>query len=171
MFTHLGLPMNRYNFVLPSENQNAFARSPSAQTPTLTCFFLSYYTGSIKFWSLLQGVRIWNFEEKTKQNKNILSAVTVYVVIQSLKDILYYQFFCCKDLHETSKYLGPSINGLFTGGNTKLCCRGFVLGIFQSTTANKIDSEHTQDFKRWLPVCETEILQVTVKRIEVFSFS
>ena len=26
-----GLPMNRYTFVLPSENQNAFACSPSAQ--------------------------------------------------------------------------------------------------------------------------------------------
>ena len=39
-----------------------------------------------------------------------------------------------------------------------------------STTANKIDSEQTQDYKRLLPVCEAEILQVTVKRIEVFSF-
>ena len=32
--------------------------------------FLSHDTGSIKFWSLHQGVRILNFEEKTKQNKN-----------------------------------------------------------------------------------------------------
>ena len=40
---------------------------------------------------------------------------------------------------------------------------------FQSTTANKIDSEHTQDYKRLLPVCEAEILQVTVKRIDFFS--
>ena len=30
---NLGLPMNRYTFVLPSENQNAFACSPSAQMP------------------------------------------------------------------------------------------------------------------------------------------
>ena len=28
--------------------------------------FLSYATGTIKFWSLRQGVRRWNFEEKTK---------------------------------------------------------------------------------------------------------
>ena len=28
---NLGLPMNRYTFVLPLENQNAFACSPSAQ--------------------------------------------------------------------------------------------------------------------------------------------
>ena len=35
--------------------------------------------------------------------------------------------------------------------------------------ANKIDSEHTRDYKRLLPVCEAEILRVTVKRIEVFS--
>ena len=66
--------------------------------------------------------------------------------------------------------LGPSIYGLVTDGNTKLCCRGFVLALFQSTTANKIDSEHTQDYKRLLQVCEAEILRVTVKKkIEVFS--
>ena len=67
--------------------------------------------------------------------------------------------------------LGTSIKGLVTDGNTKLCCRGFTLALFQSTTANKIDSEHTQDYKRLLPVCEAEILRVTVKIIEVFSFS
>ena len=65
--------------------------------------------------------------------------------------------------------LGPSINGLVTEGNKKLCCRGFILALFQSTTANKIDSEHTQDYKRLLSICEAEILRVTVKRIEVFS--
>ena len=66
--------------------------------------------------------------------------------------------------------LGPSINRLVTDGNTKSCCRGFILAIFQSNTANKIDSEHTQDYKRLLPVCEAEILRVTAKRIDVFSF-
>ena len=30
--------------------------------------------------------------------------------------------------------------GLVTDGNTQLCCRGFILALFQSTTANKIDS-------------------------------
>ena len=30
---NLGLPMNRYTFVLPSENRNAFACSPCAQMP------------------------------------------------------------------------------------------------------------------------------------------
>ena len=54
--------------------------------------------------------------------------------------------------------------------NTKLCCRSFILEIFQSTTANKIDSEHTKDYKRLLSVCEAEIIRFTVKRIEVFSF-
>ena len=61
------------------------------------------------------------------------------------------------------------MNILVTDGFTKLCCRSFILALFQSTTANKIDSEHTQDCKRLLQVCESEILQVTVKRIEVFS--
>ena len=36
-------------------------------------------------------------------------------------------------------YLGPSINGLVTDGNTKLCCCGFFLALFQSTAAIKID--------------------------------
>ena len=65
--------------------------------------------------------------------------------------------------------LGPSINGLVTDGKTKLCSRGFILALFQSTTANKIDSEHTQDYKRLLPVWEAEILRVTIKIIEIFS--
>ena len=42
--------------------------------------------------------------------------------------------------------------------------------LFQSTKANKIDSENTQDYKRLLMVSEAEILRVTVKRIEVFIF-
>ena len=41
--------------------------------------------------------------------------------------------------------------------------------LYISTTANKTDSEHTPDYKRLLSVCEAEILQVTVSRIEVFS--
>ena len=41
----------------------------------------------------------------------------------------------------TCSELGPSINGLVTDGNTKICCRGFILALFQSTTANKVDSE------------------------------
>ena len=53
---------------------------------------------------------------------------------------------------------------------TELCCRGFILALFQSTTANKIDSEHTRDYKRVLTVCEAKILRVTVKIIEFFSF-
>ena len=67
------------------------------------------------------------------------------------------------------KFSSLDINGLVTDRNTKLCCRGFILALFQSTKSNKIDSEHTQDYKRLLPVCEAEILQVTVKRIEDFS--
>ena len=53
--------------------------------------------------------------------------------------------------------LGPSINGLVTDGNTKLCCRGFILALLQSTTAIKIDFEHTRDYKRLLLVCESEL--------------
>ena len=40
--------------------------------------------------------------------------------------------------------------------------------LLQSTTADKIDPEHTRDYKRLLLVCEAEILQATVKRIEFF---
>ena len=75
-------------------------------------------------------------------------------------------------MHGSRKFwseLGPSINGLVTDRNTKLSCRGFILALFQTTTANKIDSEHTHDYKRLLQVCEAEILRVTVKGNEVFS--
>ena len=50
--------------------------------------------------------------------------------------------------------LGPSMNRLVTDGNTKLCCRGFILALFQSSTDNTIDT----DYNRLLPVCEAEIL-------------
>ena len=66
--------------------------------------------------------------------------------------------------------LGPSIKGLVTDRNAKLCCRGFVLALFQSTTANKIDPEHTPDYTKLFLVCVVEILQVTVNKIEVLSF-
>ena len=68
----------------------------------------------------------------------------------------------------TGLYLGPSINGLVTEGNSKLCCRGFVLALFQSTTVYKIDSEHIQDYTKLLSLCKVEILQVTVNKIEIF---
>ena len=74
---------------------------------------------------------------------------------------------------ETTKpILGPSINGQVTDGNTKLCCRGSILALFQSTTAdkdNKVDSEHTRDYTKLFPVCKVKILQVTVNTIEVLS--
>ena len=57
----------------------------------------------------------------------------------------------------------------YTDGNTKLCCHGSVLALFQSTTTNKIDSEHTRDYTKLFPVCKDEILQVTVNKIEVLS--
>ena len=45
---------------------------------------------------------------------------------------------------------------LVTDRNTKLCCRAFVLALFQSTTANKIDSEHTRDYTKVFSVCKVE---------------
>ena len=44
----------------------------------------------------------------------------------------------CVRRFPTMWYLGPSINGLVTDGNTKLCCRGLVLVLFESTTTNKL---------------------------------
>ena len=63
----------------------------------------------------------------------------------------------------TCLLLTTRTHGLVTDGNAKLCCQGFILAPFQSTTANQIYSEHTQDYKRLLSVCEAEILRVTVK--------
>ena len=64
--------------------------------------------------------------------------------------------------HHITYALGPSINRLVTDGNTKLCCRDSVLVLFQSTTANKIDFEHTHYYMKLFWVCKVEILQVTV---------
>ena len=69
----------------------------------------------------------------------------------------------------TGWLLGPSINGLVTVGNTKLCCRGFVLALFQSTTVYKVYFEHTQDNTKLFPVCKVEILHDTVNKIEALS--
>ena len=63
--------------------------------------------------------------------------------------------------------LGPSINRLVTDGNTKLCCRGLVLALFQSTTSYKIDSEHIRDYTNYSQHAKVEKLQVTVNKIEV----
>ena len=84
--------------------------------------------------------------------------------IYNSKRFIYFQYL----LFNYCQYRGPSINGLFTDGNAKLCCQGFVLVLFQSTTAHKIDSEYTKAYKKLLPVCKVEILQVTVNRIEDF---
>ena len=60
-------------------------------------------------------------------------------------DLLSYTTYPRNYLIYSRIILGPSINGLVTDGNTKICCQGSILALFQSTTANKIDSEHTQD--------------------------
>ena len=46
----------------------------------------------------------------------------------------------------------------------------FILALLQSDTANKIDSEHTQEYKKLFSVCDVEILKVTVNKIETLSF-
>ena len=43
------------------------------------------------------------------------------------------------------------------------------LALFQRTTAYKIDSEHTRDYTKLFPVCDVDILQVTVNKFEVAS--
>ena len=77
----------------------------------------------------------------------------------------------CNKRGSFGKYaLGPSINGLVTDGNTKLCCRVFILALFQSrpTSANKIDSGHTRAYKKLFPVRIVEILHIKVKNILKF---
>ena len=74
-----------------------------------------------------------------------------------------------KSAGNLSLNLVPSINGLVTDGNTKLCCQGFVFALFQSITAYKIDSEHTTDYTKLFLVCKVEILQVTVNKVDALS--
>ena len=57
------------------------------------------------------------------------------------------------------------MNRLVTLTDTNICCRGCVLALFQSTTAYKVDSEHTRDNMKLFPVCKVEILQVTVNKV------
>ena len=92
------------------------------------------------------------------------------IIVRILRGVIiaFWNFQICAN-QENLFELGPSINGLVTDGNTKLCCRGFILALFQSRTADKIDSEHTRGNKRLLPVSEAEILRVTLRRIEVFT--
>ena len=68
---------------------------------------------------------------------------------------------------DNARKLGPSIDGLVTYGNTKLCCQAFILALFHSPTAKKIDKQ-IRDNKKLLPVCEVEKLQVTGTKIDVF---
>ena len=67
------------------------------------------------------------------------------------------------------KHLGPSINGLVTDGNVKLCFRGFISATFHSTTVYKMDSERTCDYTKLFLICKSEILKVTVNKFEVLS--
>ena len=40
---------------------------------------------------------------------------------------------------------------------------------FKVLRPTKIDSEHTQDYRKLFSVCKAEILQVTVNKVEVLS--
>ena len=55
------------------------------------------------------------------------------------------QTFLCHLVCQTlllDPLLGPVI--LVTDGITKICCRGFIVVLFQCTPANKLASEHSQ---------------------------
>ena len=69
--------------------------------------------------------------------------------------LLFLGFFCLTPYKDTlcmptyvwfCFYLGPSINGLVTDENTMICCRGFILALFQSPTANI-----TANMPIWVP--------------------
>ena len=64
-----------------------------------------------------------------------------------------------------SKFLSLLFPYFSVDGHLKSC----VLALFQNTTTNKIDSEHTRDYTKLFPVCKVEILQVIVNKIEVLS--
>ena len=71
-----------------------------------------------------------------------------------------------KSHSQFTRDLGPCINGLVTDGNTQLYCLGYILALFQSTTGNKICSEHTQDYKRLLPVFRAYIYELQSKELQ-----
>ena len=57
---------------------------------------------------------------------------------------------------QTVKSFASRMDGPDLGPN----CWYFVLVLFQSTSANKIDSEHIRDHTKLISVCKVEILQV-----------
>ena len=59
---------------------------------------------------------------------------------------------------------GSTLFSIATRTQYKQIGCGFILTLFQRTTANQIDSEHTP-----VQVCKVEILQVTGNKIEVKS--
>ena len=98
-------------------------------------------------------------EDMIPRLKNCISnfLIIVFLVLNPSMFGFYAGLIICSVQLLLQLILGSSINGLVTNRNTKLCCRGFILELSKSTTANKIDSEHTQDYNRLLPVCEAEI--------------
>ena len=72
----------------------------------------------------------------------MLSSWTFMYQSNAIQSYLHVPIKCYHVPIKCYPELGPTIKGLVTDGNTKLCCRGFVLALFQSTTADKIDSEH-----------------------------
>ena len=54
--------------------------------------------------------------------------LVIFIYLQAVENIV-----------DPDQKLGPSIKGLVTDGNAKLCCYGFVLVLFPSTKAYRID--------------------------------
>ena len=53
---------------------------------------------------------------------------------------------------------------MVTDGNTKLCCRDFILAQFQSSTANKIDSQHTQIIRGYSQYAKLKYYELQLKK-------
>ena len=83
---------------------------------------------------LIKAQRKWNLRFARQVLPEIFKAKLNHSNVNIQQGQLKFDWFT----HQCT--LGSNINGLVTENNTEICCWGFILVQFQSTTANKIDS-------------------------------
>ena len=95
-----------------------------------------------------------NFFQKNSLRKQSECQPVCILIRTDIFSVLIWVQTICKG-HQK---LEPSINGLVTDRNTKLCCWGFALALFQSTTAYNIYSKHTWVYTMIFSVCIVEYI-------------
>ena len=92
---NLGLPMNRYTFVLPSENQNAFACSPSAQMP----FIMYNVISSIRiFCKDIHETRVRKMTKLKKTHLSLSLSLSLSLLVDLSMHLIFPKGCACTSL-------------------------------------------------------------------------